>query len=265
MRDGEWRADPRRGSRLVGELRSPALEAALAAAPAGTRLEYRYGGLCVAVRGAVTRSGGAGRVVPCRRGVRGRHGPRVRAAARPRPGDGAAGAGRRRARARWIAEGVQRVQWHTPPRACRRPAPRTSSPWRTRRRAAALGGKAPARQRPSSSAWCSRAIILGAGYAFGSLRAARSSSSSSRAVLPLAAVAAPPGGRRDEHRRPPRGRTPLVARGLRARVRVRTRHAGSRTATRSAAGSTRPCRARRSRCCAGDGCAARPVDGRRAT
>jgi hypothetical protein len=110
----EWRADPPEDPALLAELRSPDLDAALAAAPRGTRLEYRYGGLCVAVRGAVTDAAALDAL--CRVAAAFAAGmnracallPALDPAAPlPAPAD--------TPRARWITEGVQRVQWHTPP------------------------------------------------------------------------------------------------------------------------------------------------------
>ena len=98
MRDGEWRADPPEDPAL-------ARRAALARARGRARRGARRHAARVPLRRPLRRrarrrhrSGGARRLVPCRRRVRGRHGPRVRAAARARPGGGAAGAGRHAAR-----------------------------------------------------------------------------------------------------------------------------------------------------------------------
>jgi hypothetical protein len=116
IRDGEWQADPPEDPALLGELRSPTLEAALAAAPPGARIEYRYGGLCVAVRGAVTDAAALDAL--CRAAAAFADGmagacallPALDpATALPPPAD--------TPRARWIAEGVQRVQWHAPPQS----------------------------------------------------------------------------------------------------------------------------------------------------
>jgi len=171
VRGGEWHADPPEDPALVGELRSPALEAALAAAPAGTRLEYRYGGLCVAVRGAVTDATALDAL--CRVAAAFADGMARACALLPALDPATAlPAPAATPRARWIAEGVQRVQWHTPPQSV--PEARAAYELAVADEAQGSGHSARKVLLPAAVvlSLVLGAIILGAGYAFGSLAGA---------------------------------------------------------------------------------------------
>ena len=110
-----WTAQPAEDQALLDELLGgPDLDAALAAAPRGTRVEYRYGGLCVAARGAVYEAAALDAL--CRVAAAFAAGMRRAAALLP-PLDPSAPlpAPPATPRARWIEEGVARVRWPSPP------------------------------------------------------------------------------------------------------------------------------------------------------
>ena len=109
-----WTADPPEDPALLGELIGPEIDAALAAAPRDTVVEYRYGGLCVSARGAIVDAA----TLDALCGVAAAFAAGMRRAAAllpaldagaplPPPAD--------TPRTRWIDEGVARVQWPTPP------------------------------------------------------------------------------------------------------------------------------------------------------
>ena len=109
-----WTAEPAEDESLLGELLGPELDAALAAAPPGTRVEYRYGGLCVAARGAVYEAAALDAL--CH--VAATFAAAMRRASELLPSLDPATplpAPAETPRSRWIAEGVARVQWQTPP------------------------------------------------------------------------------------------------------------------------------------------------------
>ena len=109
-----WTADPAEDPALLAELLGPDLDAALAVAPPTTVVEYRYGGLCVSARGAVTDPAALDamcRVAPPSPRACGAP-PRCCPRSTPRA---ELPAPAQTPRAQWIDQGVARVTWHTPP------------------------------------------------------------------------------------------------------------------------------------------------------
>ena len=168
VREFEWRPEPAEEPALLAELRSPDVEAALAAAPRGTRIEYRYGGLCVAQRGAVTDPAALDalcRVAAAFAAAMGRACALLPAldpvAPLPAPAD--------TPRARWIAEGVKRVEWHTPPGSI--PEARAAYELAVADEAKGSGSKARKVLIPAAIvlSLVIGAVILGIGLAFDSL------------------------------------------------------------------------------------------------
>jgi len=109
-----WTVDPAEDPALLRELLGAGLDAAIAAAPAGTTVELRYGALCVSAKGAITDPAALDAL--CRVAAAVAAGV-DRAAALLNLQDPAAPlpAPRDDARARWIDAGVRRISWREPP------------------------------------------------------------------------------------------------------------------------------------------------------
>lgn len=114
IRAGAWQVEPAEDPALLATLRTPQVEAALAAVPDDTTLEYRYGGLCVASPHAVTDAAVLDAL--CR--LAAAFGVAMEGAAALLPAldpDTPLPPPAEDERARWLAEGVARVQWSRPP------------------------------------------------------------------------------------------------------------------------------------------------------
>jgi hypothetical protein len=109
-----WTADPAEDPALLREVLGAGLDAAIAAAPAGTTVELRYGALCVSAEGAITDPAALDALCHVAAAVaagveRAASLLSIEDPAAPLP------APRDDARARWIDAGVRRIAWPEPP------------------------------------------------------------------------------------------------------------------------------------------------------
>ena len=201
-----WTADPAEDPALLAELLGPDLDAALAVAPPTTVVEYRYGGLCVSARGAVTDR--AALDAMCRVASAFAAGMRRAAALLPALDPAAElPAPAQTPRAQWIDQGVARVTWHTPPAS----VPEATAAYAQAVDAEASGSGRFARRIGLGAAfviaWVALGITLGLGYAFDRVARVGRRLRRLRAVLPLPPVQGRAGARPRGQGRPRRART----------------------------------------------------------
>ena len=160
-----WTADPAEDPALLAELLDADLDAALALAPPATVVEYRYGGLCVSARGAITDPAALDAL--CRVAATFAAGMRRAAGLLPALDPAAElPAPAQTPRSQWIDQGVARVTWHTPPAS----VPEATAAYAQAVEEEAAGSGRSARRIGLGAAfviaWIALGITLGLGYAF---------------------------------------------------------------------------------------------------